>query len=445
MATASWFERIGTADAQALASDVGPVPMNVGALLVLDPVDLDPARVRSLLERRLAEVPRMRQRLQRVPPGCGRPIWVDDAEFDPGRHVHQAACPAPGDRRALLDLAVAVVTAPLDRARPLWRASVITGLADGRTALVVAFHHVLADGIGGLAVLGALVDGAPVDLPRPLPAARPLPTPRALRAEARAQRARAVRRLPEGLATLGAGLRELGTQRPRAAARSSLTTPTGPRRRIHVVQVPLSPVRAAARAHGATINDLLLTAATGALESLLDARGEAVAELVVSVPVSARDRATTEQLGNSTGVMPVRVPMLHPASARLAAVARVTAEQRGTQRGASAALLTPAFRALAAMGLFRPMIDRQRLVNSFLTNMHGPDQLLHLTGAAIREVVPITSTAGNVTVAFAVLSYAGTLGITVIVDPDAVPESDQLAGTLAEQLHALAAAPMHLT
>ena len=43
-------------------------------------------------------------------------------------------------------------------------------------------------------------------------------------------------------------------------------------------------------------------------------------------------------------------------------------------------------------------------------------------GARITQIVPITITAGNVTVAFAILSYAGTLTITVIVDPDAVPD-----------------------
>lgn len=38
---------------------------------------------------------------------------------------------------------------------------VVTGLADGGTGLVIVMNHVLADGIGGLAVLARLVDEMP--------------------------------------------------------------------------------------------------------------------------------------------------------------------------------------------------------------------------------------------------------------------------------------------
>ncbi|WP_226909579.1 WS/DGAT domain-containing protein [Georgenia ruanii] len=70
------------------------------------------------------------------------------------------------------------------------------------------------------------------------------------------------------------------------------------------------------------------------------------------------------------------------------------------------------------------LVDRQRLVNSFLTTMTGPAERLSLAGAAILRLVPITTTSGNVAVAFAALSYAGRLSVTVIVDPDLVPEAD---------------------
>jgi NRPS condensation-like uncharacterized protein len=47
--------------------------------------------------------------------------------------------------------------------RPLWSATLVCGLAEDATALVYMFHHVMADGMGGLAVLGNLVDGAAAD------------------------------------------------------------------------------------------------------------------------------------------------------------------------------------------------------------------------------------------------------------------------------------------
>ena len=115
-------------------------------------------------------------------------------------------------------------------------------------------------------------------------------------------------------------------------------------------------------------------------------------------------------------------------------MARETTTRKSTQRGASAALITPAFRLLAALGLFRAMIDRQRLVNSFLTNMRGPAQPMRLAGVAIRRIAPVTIATGNVTVAFAALSYAGALTISVTVDPDQAPELDDIAQTLRREL-----------
>ena len=102
----------------------------------------------------------------RPPLGCGAQIWVDDPAFDPARHVRVRHCPAPGDEPTLLDLA-AVMTEPLSRAHPPWAAVVVPGLAGGELAVVLVLHHVLADGLGGLAILSRLVDGAPAG---PVPA-----------------------------------------------------------------------------------------------------------------------------------------------------------------------------------------------------------------------------------------------------------------------------------
>ncbi len=88
-------------------------------------------------------------------------------------------------------------------------------------------------------------------------------------------------------------------------------------------------------------------------------------------------------------------------------------------------------------GLFRWFVDRQRLVNSFLTNVRGPQEHVTFSGARVTQIVPITITAGNVTVAFAILSYAGTLTTTVIVDPDAVPDIDVLTSALRSEIRAL--------
>src|SRR5215218_9394901 len=80
----------------------------------------------------VAVVPRLRQR---VLPGLGRlapPAWGDDPHLDLDRHVLRVALPSPGTERQLFDLAARLAAEPFDRARPLWRFTVIDGLEGGR-------------------------------------------------------------------------------------------------------------------------------------------------------------------------------------------------------------------------------------------------------------------------------------------------------------------------
>ena len=155
------LDRASAADLMQFATGDGRAAGHIGAVLVLDAAPgFSVAEARRVLGERISAVPRLRQRLYRAPPGCGRPYWADDPAFDIDEHVRQVRCPPPGDERALLDLAAAQLGEPLPRSRPLWSATFVTGLADGGTGLLVIMDHVLADGIAGLAVLGTLVDQA---------------------------------------------------------------------------------------------------------------------------------------------------------------------------------------------------------------------------------------------------------------------------------------------
>jgi diacylglycerol O-acyltransferase len=89
-------------------------------------------------------------------------VWIDDADFSIDRHIVDHKCLAPGDEAALLQIAATAAVYPLPRGRPLWSITVVHGLSEKRSALIFVIHHVLADGIGGLAALGLLFDGAPV-------------------------------------------------------------------------------------------------------------------------------------------------------------------------------------------------------------------------------------------------------------------------------------------
>lgn len=463
----STVDRLSTADLLVLCTDVGPVPMHIGAVLALGE-GARATEVEEALRTRCAAVRHLRQVVETPPPGLGRPYWRDDPAFDVGDHVTRVAGSASGSLDSLLEVAAEEITRPLASTRPLWRAAVVVRPGgEDVEAVVIVLHHVLADGLGGLALLARIVDDAAPSgaartrasptTPRPAPATSALLEDRivglldslvALPAKARPALTRA-----------RYGWVELGHSPPRSAPRTSLNRQTGSRRVLRVVTVGLAPMKAAARRHGVTVNDVLLVATTGALARLLRARGEPVTELVVSVPVSGRARANSNlgsfdnhgnpgnrelgdrELGNRSGVMPVRVPVAGSASQRLQVVATRTRDRKTAFRGDSAALIGPAFRVLVALGTFGRFIGRQRFVNTFLSNVPGPTTEQLLCGTPIRHVVPVATSPGNVGVSFAVLSYAGELTLTVIADPDVVTDLtdlDAIAQALEAELHELA-------
>ena len=66
--------------------------------------------------------------------------------------------PAPATIDTLLEMARLAAMADFDRARPLWEATLIDGLADGGAALLCKLNHALTDGIGAVEIAMTLYD-----------------------------------------------------------------------------------------------------------------------------------------------------------------------------------------------------------------------------------------------------------------------------------------------
>jgi hypothetical protein len=215
---------------------------------------------------------------------------------------------------------------------------------------------------------------------------------------------------------------------------TSLNQPVGPGRRLDIVAADLAALRDLGHVHGGTVNDVLLAAVAGALRTLLAIRGEQLVQVTITVPVAARRAASSNDLGNQIGIMPLTVPALGDLGARIARTAEITQERKSGTRGASAALFVPAFLLLARTGLLRWFASHQRAVQTFVTNLRGPEDPLTFSGAAVRAIIPIPSTTGNVTVTFAAASYAGTLYITILSDPVGMTDAPALAAALRREL-----------
>ena len=428
-------ERASSSDRAFLAMDTGDVPEQLGVILILDDKGrLDLALARRLIGERVPAIPRLRQRLERVPFGCGGSVWVDDPQFDIAHHVRAVTCPEPCDESALLDIALGVLMTPLQRAAPLWSAVLVTGVADGNAGLVLVLHHALADGVGGLAVLASLIDAAVSPPPR-VCFPRPAPTRASLAREAALSKFLALRHTRQWWQLLRASMTAGGGLRPPRVASCSLNQPTGPRRTLLSDRVDLAAVRAAAHGQGATVNDAILVAVSRALYRVIEARGESVDALTVTVPVSGRQPADGPGLGNMVSPMLVSVPTTGAVPDGLR---QVTAQVRAHKQEAAGpppiALLGWLFRPLAALGGYRWYMNHQLRFHTLVSHVRGSAEPASFGGYPITAAIPMgVGPGGNIPIFFEVLSYAGALTLTAIADPDHFSELEILAGALRDE------------
>src|SRR5438552_13959531 len=176
----TWFERLSTLDALFLELEDRTTHMHVGAVAVFEGAAPPYADLLRLVESRLDRVPRYRQRVQFVPFKQGRPVWIDESQFDLEYHVRHTALPAPGGDAELKKLAARLFSQALDRDKPLWELWLVEGLDQQRFGLISKTHHCMIDGISGVDLATVLMDAEPSsEVPPPPPewSTRPAPKP----------------------------------------------------------------------------------------------------------------------------------------------------------------------------------------------------------------------------------------------------------------------------
>jgi diacylglycerol O-acyltransferase / wax synthase len=93
----------------------------------------------------------------------------------------------------------------------------------------------------------------------------------------------------------------------------------------------------------------------------------------------------------------------------------------------------------ARSGAARWWFRRQRMFDVFETNVVGPPLPVYLLGSRILDLVPVTLLAGNITLTFAALSYAGRLTLSVYADADRNPDLPALLEGMRQYWQELAA------
>jgi WS/DGAT/MGAT family acyltransferase len=427
-------------------------PQDVGALAILDGARLLEAdgrfrieQVRQAISARLHLIPRFRQVLCTPRRGLGPPLWIDVRALDVADHVRVATLPAPGDEAALLLVAEQLRRRRLDRSRPLWEMWFLPGLPDHRVGLFVRMHHAVADGIAAVATIGTLLDTDPHSTSgcaRPWTPS-PRPTTRELFADNLRRRAGALSHAFSVLArpvTTGRRIRAAWPAMRQAFAEvptpvTSLDRTVGPDRTMALIRSRLDTVKRIAKAHDATVNDVLLTITAAGLCGLLHGRGERVGVLPVYVPVTLRQpRQRAHARGNMIGQMIIPLPVgTSDPSQRLRQIA---AETRTRKARPHPPLGTVLRNRVVRRALLR-VLDRHP-VSVTTANVPGPPLPVYLAGMRVLEVFPVLPLIGKVPLGVGAISYSGQFTIGVIADADVGPDLEVFVARAASELEVLA-------
>ena len=406
-------------DARILALESDSVLGHTLKLLVLEPgapLDAD-----AVGERILAGLDRFPRALDRVEAGPSGPVWQRVERIDLDRHVRRRSAGTPEDLRRVVG---ELMSQHLDRSRPLWTVDLIGPLHDGRHAVAVRLHHAMADGIGGVRFLDAVLFD-PHDVPvHPVGgrAAAP-PVSRWLEWE----------RMPGALA------RELG----RPGARSPFDRPITRERALAFADLPLDALRAvgAARPEHATVNDVLLAVVAGGLRrwisGLPQARGHALPRLRAQIPVSLRVEGEEAAAGNRDSFLNVDL-LLHE-SDDLRRLDGISAQTRVRKLDHDAALMDDLFRALGRAGsLARAVADNPREFGVAISNVPGPRAAVVVSGRRVERLYTSSEPAAHHALRISAISSADRMGVGFCVDPTAVADVTGLADATHDAFEALA-------
>ncbi|MBW0013716.1 wax ester/triacylglycerol synthase family O-acyltransferase [Mycobacterium sp.] len=318
-----------------LSDELGPVdylmhrgeanPRTRSGIMALELLDTAPdwERYRTRFENASRRVLRLRQKVVVPTLPTAAPRWVVDPDFNLDFHVRRVRVSGSGTMREVFDLAEVILQSPLDISRPLWTATLVEGLADGRAATLLHVSHAVTDGVGGVEMFAEIYDLERDAPPRPAP---PQPIPQDLTPNDLMRQG--ISRLPfaivngvvgavsgavsvagkavlDPVSTVGgavsyamSGVRVMN----RAAEPSPLLRRRSLATRTEAIDIPLADLHKAAKAGGGSINDAYLAGLCGALRRYHEALGVPISTLPMAVPVNLRAEADTAGGNRFTGV-----------------------------------------------------------------------------------------------------------------------------------------------
>lgn len=445
-------DRMSDADALMWTIEKDPALRSTITTVMVFDRKIDRARLLERFERLSRVVPRLRQRVRSNPLSIAPPRWEVDPNFDLHFHLWWVKAPGKGSMADLMSVAEPIAMSGFDRARPLWRAVVVEGLAGRRSAIVLKVHHAVTDGVGGmklqLELLDLTPDAAEREMP-PLPPVHVMSQPERFVDAFEHQRKLQFGLLRRGTASIVGTLGELvsdpvgvvsstselaasvgRTLRPAPHPLSPLMTGRSLSTQFTTITVPMDRIKAAARVAGGKLNDAFVGGVARGLYAYHLRHGIDCADLRMAIPINVRTAEMENVAGNA--FVPARIELPIDLDDPIETMQMVR-ERVSTARAEPANdLVEPMSNLLNRLptttvtALFGTMV---KSVDFTTSNVPGAPFPVYLAGATMESQFPFGPLAGaalNITL----LSYQNDLNIGIASDPAAVPDPDTLVECL---------------
>jgi WS/DGAT/MGAT family acyltransferase len=448
---APFYEPLSARDAWFLYAERSDTPLDLSTVYVFEggsrvPGGRGAIGVEETVAERIHLVPRYRQRIHRVAGNLAHPVWIDDAHFDLGNHIRREVLPPPGEGAQVRKLVARILSRPLDKRRPLWEMTLITGLRSGQVVIVNRAHHAMVDGVSSVDILTLMLDADPEGFrpdpperpwtPRPAPSNWDLIRPMLWNIGANREGERT--RTPAVWRTrlvAWSGMIKLGGTMVRRRNDMFFNRKIGPQRTGRGLKVPLAAFKALKDRYACTVNDAVLAVVSEGLYRWFKSRGEQVpAKVRVFCPVSVRTDSGRGKIGNQISGMVFELPTSDlPIEERLKRINVTTGDLKRTRQAVAADQLAglaewapPTLLVLAG----RVMSTPQAGANINVTNIPGPQFPLYSGGAQLMEVWPFAPLYPSMGLGVAVVSYNGDAYFGLTADPALVPDVEAFTQNL---------------
>jgi WS/DGAT/MGAT family acyltransferase len=235
------------------------------------------------------------------------------------------------------------------------------------------------------------------------------------------------------------------------APATPFNTPITNQRAFAGVSLPLKEVKVIGKAHGASINDMVLWLCSTALRDYL-AEGRELPDktLVAGVPISLRAEGDTSSNNQVSGTVIDLATQVKDPLKRLAVIMDGTRAMKA-QMGTFGDLIPKDFPSLGSPWLLSGLASlygrsglakRLRVANVTISNVPGPQVPLYLAGAQMAGLYPLSIVVHGVALNITVQSYMGQLCFGLIACRRAMPDVKDLAAQLERAMQAARALPV---